>query len=326
MSHRFSEFDRTDLSLLPLEQRTHDLDTSIIMPLDAIPIDQPALEKVADRVVRAKSNRSSIIWMAGGHVVRSGVQRYIIDLMQQGAVSCLAVNGAVAIHDFELALVGATTESVNRYIHEGQFGLWRETGLINDIVKKAAASEQGLGEAIGRYIMERQLPNRHLSLLGTAHRLGVLVTVHVGIGYDIVAEHPNYSGAAFGETSYRDFLRFTHAVCGLEGGVVMNFGSAVMGPEIYLKALAMARNQAHQQGRVIAHFTSLVCDLMDLPEDVTTEAPKSDHRYYFRPWKTMLARTVRDGGESFYVRLPHNRSIPMLWSAVSRLERRENHV
>jgi hypothetical protein len=183
----------------------------------------------------------------------------------------------------------------------------------------------GLGEAVGQYIWENHLPNRELSLLGFAHHLGVLVTVHVGIGYDIVAEHPNYNGSAYGDTSYRDFLRFADQMTRLEGGVVMNFGSAVMGPEIYLKALAMARNKAQKEGKNISHFTTLVGDLVDLPEDFSTEPKKDDPRYYFRPWKTMLCRTVRDGGTSLYVKMAHKESIPMLWTAVDELERAGAH-
>lgn len=281
----------------------------------------PMLAEAAKQLAAAQNCGAATIFMAGGHVVRSGAQPYLIDLMKRGFLTCIAVNGAVAIHDFELALVGATTENVGRYIAEGQFGLWRETGRINDIVSDASSRQMGLGEAVGAYIWENDLPNRELSLLGSAYHLGITVTVHVGIGYDIVAEHPNYSGAAYGDTSYRDFLRFTDEVTRLEGGVVMNFGSAVMAPEIYLKALAMARNKARKEGKRISHFTTLVGDLVDLPADFSKEPSKDDPRYYFRPWKTMLCRTVRDGGTSLYVKMPHKESIPMLWTAVNALEK-----
>jgi hypothetical protein len=144
----------------------------------------------------------------------------------------------------------------------------------------------------------------------------VPVTVHVGVGYDIIHEHPNCDGAALGTTSYRDFLIFTQTITQLQGGVLLNFGTAVMGPEVFLKALAMARNVAHQEGRRINRFTTAVFDLVDLGPDYHREAPKSDPRYYFRPYKTILVRTVQDGGESFYVRGDHRVTLPNLWRLV----------
>ena len=254
--------------------------------------------------------------MMGAHMLRSGVQRYLIDLMEHGYLSCLAMNGAGMIHDFEFALIGATTESVARYITEGQFGLWQETGQINEIIHEAYKNDLGMGEAVGKAIAEGDFPYKDFSVFAAGYRLQIPITVHVGIGYDIIHEHPNCDGAATGATSYRDFLRFAYLVEKLEGGIVMNFGSAVMAPEIYLKALSMARNVAHQAGRVIKHFTTLVCDLHALPDDFSQEPSKENPAYYFRPWKTMLARTVADGGESFYVQGKHADTIPALWSAL----------
>ena len=142
------------------------------------------------------------------------------------------------------------------------------------------------------------------------------VTVHIGVGQDIIHEHPNCDGAALGEASYRDFLIFTQTVTQLQGGVMLNFGTAVMGPEVYLKALSMARNVAHQEGRRINQFTTAVFDLIDLGDDLSHEASKADARYYYRPFKTILVRTVQDGGESFYVRGPHQATLPALHRLV----------
>jgi len=142
----------------------------------------------------------------------------------------------------------------------------------------------------------------------------------VGIGYDIIHEHPNFDGAASGEASYLDFLELAAQLERLEGGVVMNFGSAVMAPEVYLKALAMVRNAAAAEGREIRRFTTLVCDLKEMPDSFRTEPCKSDPAYYFRPWKTMLVRTVADGGESFYVRGRHDETIPGLWKEIGTAE------
>ena len=304
---------------MPIDQRSHDLDLSVIRQCVPAPPGgayDGAFSTVAERLHAAKNSGASVILMMGAHVIRSGVQRHIIDLMRRKLLSCIAVNGAFAIHDFEFALIGATTESVARYISQGQFGLWQETGRINDIVNSAYANKQGLGEAIGRAISDGKFPHRDISVLAQAYALGVPVTVHVGIGYDILHEHPNCNGAALGDTSYRDFLRFAAIMEKLEGGLVMNFGSAIMAPEIYLKSLAMVRNAARQQGKKVTDIATLVCDLHDMPADIATEPARGTAAYFFRPHKTMLIRTVADGGMSWYVKGPHAETVPALWTAV----------
>ena len=203
-----------------------------------------------------------------------------------------------------------------RYIQDGQFGLWQETGRLNDLIARAAAEGLGYGEALGREIAEGDYPHKDISVLAAAWRLGIPFTIHVGIGYDITHEHPNCDGAAIGAVSYRDFLIFAKVLERLEHGVVMNFGSAIMSPEVFLKALAMVRNVAAGRGRKITTFTTLVCDLHDLPCDYRHEAAKSSPSYYFRPWKTMLVRTVADGGTSYYVKGHHADTVAQLWSAV----------
>ncbi len=317
-------FDRTALKTKPLCQRTHDLSRDVVFDLEtpASFEHQEALQSVAENIVRAKKEGSSAVMMMGGHVIRSGVQKYIIDLMARGYISCLAMNGSGVIHDFELALIGATTESVARYIKTGEFGLWHETGCLNDIINKAFKDDPtaGMGEAVGQTLLDGNYPFKDISLLAAARRLDIPVTVHVGVGYDIIHEHPNCDGAATGALSYNDFLKFAEVVRNLEGGVVMNFGSAVMAPEVFLKALSMARNVVHQSGREIRHFTALVGDLYDLPEDYRSETPRDQPGYYFRPWKTMLVRTVADGGQSFYVSGRHEKTFPALWAAVNAAE------
>jgi hypothetical protein len=277
----------------------------------------PNLAAVAQRMKLARERGASVILMMGAHVIRAGVQRFLIDMMERGYISCLAGNGACTIHDYEFALQGKTTENVARYIRDGQFGLWQETGQINDIVSRGAAQGLGVGEALGKIIAEGDYPHKNISLFANAHRLGIPFTVHVGIGSDIVHEHPNCDGAAWGKASYIDFLHYTAVLDRVEGGVVMNFGSAIMAPEVYLKALAMVRNVAAQEGREIRRFSTLVCDLKPLPDNVAVEAPRGSADYYFRPWKTMLVRTVDDGGESFYVRADHAASLPQIWTALT---------
>ncbi len=313
---RHQRFDTSKLKVLPLEQREHDLDISVIKRLDLKTPQNMAFERVAEDIVCARKNRAAVILMIGAHVLRSGVQRYLIDLMEKGYITCLAMNGACAIHDFEFALLGKTTENVGRYISNGQFGLWRETGRINDIVGQASLEDIGLGEAVGREISEGDYLYKDISVFAAGYRIGIVLTVHASIGYDIVHEHPNCDGAAWGKTTYTDFLRFANVLESLESGVVMNFGSAVMAPEVFLKALAMVRNVAEQENRTIKKFTSLVCDLQSLPGDFHSEAPKQSPYYYFRPWKTMLVRAVADGGKGYYVQGKHSETIPQLWTAI----------
>jgi hypothetical protein len=309
----YPTFDRARLKLRPLAERRHDITLDHLLPLGATPPrDDSRLDVIAERTAVARQSGRPVILMMGAHVIKSGVSRLVIDLIERGLITHVAMNGAGPIHDFELALIGATTESVARYISEGQFGLWQETGRINDLVRQGAAEGLGIGEALGRAIAEGDFPHRDVSILAAGYRARVPVTVHIGIGYDIIHEHPNCDGAALGAASYTDFLVFTRAVEELEGGVLLCFGSAVMGPEVYLKALAMVRNVAHQEGRTIARFTTAVFDLLDMPEDYHTEAPRDDPRYYYRPFKTILVRTVRDGGESFYVQGDHRTTLPGL--------------
>jgi hypothetical protein len=311
-------FNRSRLKLNPLAERVHDMSLAEVLPLDAEvpPCEHSDLPAVAERVAQAHRQGRPVILMMGAHVVKVGLSRFVVDLLARGVITHVAMNGAGPIHDFELALVGATTESVARYITEGQFGLWQETGRINDAALLGARDGLGLGEAVGRMIDEERPPHCEVSILAAGYRLGMPITVHVGIGQDIIHEHPNCDGAALGATSYRDFLIFTEAVTHLQGGVLLNIGTAVMGPEVYLKALAMARNVAHQEGRHINRFTTAVFDLAELGGDTHHEAPKSDARYYFRPYKTILVRTVQDGGESFYVQGDHQATVLNLYHRV----------
>jgi hypothetical protein len=311
----FAKFDRSALLLRSLTEREHDLRLTDLLPLedDPPPFAHPTVDILADRIRAARTRGATVMFMMGAHVLRAGVQRFLIRLMEEGLVTHFALNGAGAIHDFEFALIGATTESVARYIKDGRFGLWQETGRINDAAQQAGRDGLGLGEAVGRMIEEGSFPHRDISLLAAGYRLQVPVTVHVSIGCDIIHEHPNCDGAALGQASYDDFLIYTQSITGLEGGVFVNFGSAVTGPEVYLKALAMARNVAARKGERISRFTTAVFDLLPLEgEDYHSQPQKSDPRYYFRPWKTILVRTVADGGESFYVQGDHRATVSAL--------------
>jgi len=321
----YPTFDRSRLQLRPLAEREHDLhlDHWLALHDPAPPFTHPDLPQLAAHIRTARAQEAPVMLLMGGHVIRAGVSRHLIDLLARGLITHVGMNGAAAIHDYELALIGATTESVARYIREGQFGLWRETGRLNDIIRTGVEEGLGLGEAVGRAIAEGEgFPHRHLSVLAACYERRVPATVHVGIGYDIIHEHPNADGAALGAASYHDFLALTQTIAGepgergFEGGVLLSFGSAVMAPEVFLKALAMARNAAHQEGREIRHFTTAVFDLLPLSGDLHREAPKGTPEYYFRPYKTLLVRTVADGGVSYYFQGDHRATIPALYHAL----------
>ena len=318
----YPQFDRSRLIVKPLAERVHDVPLAYQLSLEApLPELDPLIGQLGREMAAARERKAAIIFMAGGHVIRAGVARHLVDLMERGLLTHLALNGSGPIHDWELALIGATCESVPRYVRSGEFGLWKETGRMNDVIARGYAEGLGYGEALGRAIFDGDFPHKDLSVLAQAYRLKVPVTVHIGIGYDILHEHPNCDGAALGGASYRDFLIYCKSVENLEGGVMCNFGTAVMGPEVYLKALAMARNVAHQEGRKIADFTTAVFDLLSLEGDPQVEQPKSHPQYYYRPWKTILVRTVADGGRSHYVQCEHRRSIPQLRTAALEAEK-----
>ena len=319
MPSKYPTFDRSRLKILPLEERTHDMDLGDVLDVGGArpPFEHADLPKLAAAIRDARDGGSAVVLMMGAHVIKQGLSRYLIDLIRHRWLSVVAMNGAGAIHDYELAGIGATTESVARYIRTGQFGLWEGTAGLNDIVAAGNAGGLGFGEAVGKAVSEGDFPHKDVSVFAAAYEAGVPVTVHIGVGYDIVHEHPNFDAAAAGEASYRDFLIFAKVLERLAGGVVMCCGSAVMGPEVYLKALAMARNVAAQDGGEIRRFTSAVFDLVPLSGDLHTEAPKDSPEYYYRPYKTVLVRTVADGGTSYYIRGDHRETIPALHALLA---------
>ena len=183
MKSKYETFDRSRLELLPLSERQHDMDLGYLLAADAPPNwDHPDLATIAEAIREAQARGAARILMMGAHVIKMGASRVVIDLLDRGVFTHVAMNGACAIHDYELARIGATTESVARYIREGQFGLWQETGLLNDWIHEAAELGLGLGENIGRRILESGYPHTEVSILAAAYRLSIPATVHAGIG------------------------------------------------------------------------------------------------------------------------------------------------
>lgn len=322
---RYQLFDRDQIQLRDLSERGHDLTLAGCRPLapPVQPYAHPEFADLTQAIVEARAAGKPVILMMGGHPIKLGLTRFLVDLIERGVVTHLGTNGAGIIHDFELALGGGTSEDVPKWIRAGQFGLWTQTGRLNDIIRQAAQRGEGLGEAVGRVIESEKFPHRDLSIAAAGWRCGVPVTSHVGIGSDIIHAHANCHGAALGATSFTDFLIFARSVQDLEGGVYLNVGTAVAGPEVYLKALSMARNVARQNGQQIRFFTTAVFDLVELPEGYRAGPPTKDHpQYYYRPWKTILVRTVADGGRSYYFCGDHTVTIPTLWQRVTSVNHR----
>lgn len=271
------------------------------------------LIEVASRVVQARRAGHPVIWMMGAHVIKCGLSRLGIDLLERGVITHVATNGAGAIHDFELALIGETSEDVPTSIEDGSFGMAEETGgLMNEAIQAGARDGLGAGEALGRFIAgDERARFREVSIAHTAYRLGVPFTVHITIGTDIIHQHPAVNFGALGWASGQDFKIFCHSVAGLEGGVFLNFGSAVTGPEVFLKALSIGRNLGH----TVAVFTTANFDLIDLG-DYRSSVGKDHPHYYYRPRKNIVNRPVSLGGRGFHITGDHAATIPNLHHIV----------
>lgn len=253
---------------------------------------------VARAVATAAGNDAGVLWGLGAHVIKTGVGPVLIDLMERGFVSAIATNGAAIIHDFEIALAGATSEDVDQTLGPGTFGMADETGrLLNRAINDGVAAGLGIGQAVSRYLHERQPQHARSSVLASAGRLGIPVTVHVAIGTDIIHMHPAASGAALGEGSLRDFRHFVANVARLERGVFLNCGSAVVLPEVFLKAVALARNQ----GIPLSSLTTVNLDFI---------------RGY-RPQTNVVARpTAGTSGHGFSLVGHHEIMLPLLAAAI----------
>ena len=249
----------------------------------------------------ARSRRKALLWAMGAHVIKAGLNPVLIDLMKGGWISGLALNGAGIIHDFELAFAGRTSEDVAAQIRTGRFGMARETGeWLNESIRCGAEKNLGLGEAVGGMIARSSFPHKKLSLLATAYRLGLPATVHVALGTDIIHMHPKASGEAIGKTSLHDFFLLSALVRGLDGGgVFLNVGSAVVLPEVFLKAVSLVRNQ----GEKLDGFSTAVFDFI---------------RHY-RPAENVVRRPLGREGKGYYFVGPHEIMIPLLAAALKNL-------
>ncbi len=260
--------------------------------------------RVVDAIANAARARRAIIAMVGGHVIKTGLSPLLIDLARRGILTHIAMNGSGAIHDYELARFGGTSEDVAAGLRDGTFGMAEETGrAMNDAISAGMASGLGMGEAIGKALAaESELVHPELSLLLEAPRYGAQVTVHAALGAEIIHQHPATNGAAIGDTSHRDFRRLASAIAGLhDGGVVLNIGSAVIMPEVFLKALTIARNLGDGQP---TGFVS--CDL--------------DMQRHYRPRVNVVERPTAGSGTGYEITGHHELMFPLLaWSVIEQL-------
>jgi hypothetical protein len=261
---------------------------------------------VADAIANAAKRKRGVVAMLGGHVVKTGLAPLLVDLMKRGVITHLAMNGSAAIHDYEVARFGGTSEDVAAGLRDGTFGMAEETGReMNEAFVRGSANEQGMGESLAVALAaQKGLAHPELSVVLNAWELGIPVTVHAALGAEIIHQHPAANGAAIGDTSHRDFRRLAAGVERLDdGGVVLNLGSAVIMPEVFLKALTIARNL--NGGRPRGFVT---CDL--------------DMQRHYRPHVNVVQRPTLDSGRGYEITGHHEIMVPLLaWAVVDRLER-----
>ena len=269
--------------------------------LDSLPriLAADTLRSITDAIIEAKSKNRAIIWGIGGHVIKTGLTPILIDLARRGFVTAIAMNGSGVIHDFEIAVAGWTSEDVDEALGSGAFGMAEETGrLINEAINRGGIDDCGIGESIGRALVEMKPPYADYSILHAAYLSKIPVTVHVTIGTDIIHIHPHADGAAIGAGTYRDFLLFSSLVKELDGGgVYLNIGSAVTLPEVFLKAVTVVRNLGHS----LSDFTTANFDFIQ----------------HYRPMTNVVRRPVANGaGRGFHLTGHHELMIPLLAASI----------
>ena len=310
MTFPYEEFDLSDVRTYPLESRRSkarvedfarvvDRGATVASFVDALPdiLAGADFKAVVRAIAAARQSDGGIVWGLGAHVIKVGLAPVVIDLMARGFVSAIAMNGAAVIHDFEVALVGGTSEDVDESLGPGRFGMAEETGvLLNTAINDGVAAGLGIGQSVARFLADRQPSHARASVLAAAARLQVPVTVHVAVGTDVIHMHPAASGAALGEGSLRDFRYFVSNVARLERGVFLNCGSAVVLPEVFLKAVALARNR----GLALAQLTTVNLDFI---------------RGY-RPQTNVVSRPTAGTGRGYSLVGHHEIMIPLLAAAL----------
>jgi deoxyhypusine synthase len=256
------------------------------------------LQAVADAIVAARRKGKPVIMAMGAHVLKCGLQPVLKSLVEAGAITGFALNGAGSVHDYEISLIGATSEDVGAVLHCGTFGMAEETGRdINLALREGLTDGLGYGAAVGRYIVGKQHPHREHSLLAVCHEKGIPVTVHAALGTDIIHQHPTADGATIGEATFRDFRLFTRLVTELgDGGVYLNVGSAVLLPEVFLKALSIAQNLGYHVDRFVT---------VDM-----------DMKQHYRPLQNVVKRPTAGESRGYTLTGHHEIMLPLLAATV----------
>lgn len=309
---RYEEADLSRLRTYPVEQRESKVSRGQLYHppgdlesfadfWDSLPdlLAARELKDLVERMHQARSNGAGRVLLAGAHVIKTGLAPGLVRLMEEGWITAVALNGAGAIHDLEFAFFGRTSEDVAAQLPEGRFGMAEETsGWLNAWTSEAARRGEGLGEGLGRAFLEAKAPHAEASLLASAYRLRIPLTVHLSIGTDINQQHPGFDGAAAGETSARDFRILAHSMASLEQGVAINVGSAVLLPEVFLKAISVAINLGARY------------------HDLTTAV--FDFQRHYRPLQNVVDRPTRTGGRGYYLVGHHEILIPLFVHALLR--------
>jgi phosphoheptose isomerase len=304
--------DLSQLKTYPLSERRNLVHYDDLLHPGAPPpeFQNPEFDEVVERIIAAIQGGRPVIWMMGAHVIKCGLSPLIVDLMERGFISHIAGNGAVSIHDFELSMIGETSEDVPHGLEDGSFGMAEETSAwMHRALRQGVRDGLGYGASLGKYIAENQelFPYRAIGVLYNAYRLGIPTTIHITVGADIIHQHPCADFAILGAASGRDFHQFVASVSELEGGIFLNFGSAVTGPEVFLKALTIVRNLGH----LTFHITTANFDLRPLP-DYRSPLKDSAPDYYYRPRKNIVNRPTAMGGKGFNITGDHQATVPNL--------------
>ncbi len=311
----YSSIDLKKVRTYPLRERHNLVKISdLVKPEDPLPsFENDEIDRVVESVVAARRKDRPVILMMGGHVIKCGLGPLLIALMHKGVITHIAGNGAISIHDFELAMIGETSEDVATSIEDGTFGMAEETGtFINRALRLGAKDGLGYGESVGRYIDEYAFPYREYSVLYNAYKLGLPATIHVTIGADIIHQHPDCDFGILGWASGQDFKIFCASISNLENGVFLNFGSAVTGAEVFLKAISITRNL----GFPVRDFTTVNFDLIPLGKDYRSPVGKDNPEYYYRPRKNIINRPTSLNGIGYHIQGDHLQTIPYLYHGV----------
>jgi hypothetical protein len=252
---------------------------------------------IVQRIVGTFREKKMAVLAMGAHPIKVGLSPIINSLIERGVFKAVAMNGACVIHDVEVAMAGQTSEDVAEELDQGTFGMTGETAeFINEAIREGVPQGLGLGESLGGKLLDENLPHAGLSIMAAGSRVGIPITVHVAIGTDVIHMHPSTDGAAIGEGTYRDFKIFSSIISKLEGGVYLNLGSAVILPEIFLKALSLVRNLGHR----VDHFTTINMDFLQ----------------HYRPTVNVVNRPTRKGGKGYSLIGHHEIMFPLLAAAV----------